>query len=114
MAGRRASERYIQQITRVRAELDAIEAEHHGHRDYHDGARDAVRRIRAALDADPRQALVAALGSDGIAEVIAAALTVHGHDLAAVRLMTDAALLAVAGIDDTYLARIRQHFPAPQ
>ncbi|MCX5144633.1 DUF6085 family protein [Streptomyces sp. NBC_00338] len=58
-------------------------------------------------------ALTASLGGGRTVALIAHTLNFHGHTLADVRRMTDEQLLAVPGIGDTSLARIREAIPAP-
>ncbi|WP_405461708.1 hypothetical protein OG786_29560 [Streptomyces sp. NBC_00101] len=57
-------------------------------------------------------ALVQALGGDRKARVVAHALHFHGHSIFDVHHMTDEEFLAVPGIGETSLARIRRAFPA--
>ena len=59
-------------------------------------------------------ALTQLLGNNRAAGVVAHTLHFHGHSLADVRRMTDDQLLAVPGIGQTSLARIRAAFPAPE
>ncbi|MGQ4353145.1 hypothetical protein [Streptomyces drozdowiczii] len=58
-------------------------------------------------------ALVHALGGDRKARVIAHTLHFHGCSIFDVRRMTDEEFLAVPGVGETSLARIRHAFPAP-
>ncbi|MFJ3089013.1 hypothetical protein [Streptomyces sp. NPDC086838] len=58
-------------------------------------------------------ALVQALGGDRKARVIAHTLHFHGYSIFDVRRMTDEEFLAVPGVGETSLARIRHAFPAP-
>lgn len=55
--------------------------------------------------------LAALLGGDRGARVIAYTLGSHGYSTAAVQGMSDAQLLAIPGIGETSLARIRRHVP---
>jgi hypothetical protein len=57
-------------------------------------------------------ALTRAFGGGRIAHVIAYNLNAHGHAIQRVRYMTDEQLLAVPGIGETSLARIRDAFPS--
>lgn len=57
--------------------------------------------------------LVQLLGGNRPAQAVAHTLHFHGHSLADVRRMTDEQLLAVPGIGETSLARIRRVLPAP-
>ncbi|MFE7233890.1 hypothetical protein ACFVAF_25135 [Streptomyces sp. NPDC057596] len=59
-------------------------------------------------------ALAQLLGGNRPASVVAHTLTAHGHSLADVRRMTDEQLLAVPGIGEPSLARIRAAIPAPE
>ncbi|MET9445330.1 hypothetical protein [Streptomyces sp. NPDC006610] len=59
-------------------------------------------------------ALAQVLGNNRPAQVVAHTLHFHGHSLADVRRMTDEQLLAVPGIGETSLARIRAAIPAPE
>lgn len=58
-------------------------------------------------------ALVVALGGDRKARVVAHTLHFHGHSIFDVHQMTDEQFLAVPGIGDTSLARIRAAIPGP-